>query len=246
MKYSLYSGKEPNLQKLVIVSAIMHFIFISIAAVPFRSGDREFRSYHVRLVAPLSPPKSRRGSPSVRPGKEEAVPAIKPRRKLPPKAVIKTPPKAAVKVSPKADVTLEPSDRVAREISRLRALSALSRKKSERGGDREIEVVRKEAPGVPAGAVGMPGEGSHMNSSSYYALITEKIWSQWLYPGAETTGLEAIISIKIDKEGTIVSQEMEKSSGNRLFDRSAVKALSLASPLPPPPVEMEIGVRFYL
>jgi TonB family protein len=55
-----------------------------------------------------------------------------------------------------------------------------------------------------------------------------------------------IISIKIDKEGYIVAQEIEKSSGNKLFDRSATKALSRSSPLPPPPVAMEIGVRFYL
>jgi TonB family protein len=55
-----------------------------------------------------------------------------------------------------------------------------------------------------------------------------------------------VISIKIDSQGKVVSQEIEKSSGNILFDRSAEKAISKASPLPPPPVEMEIGVRFYL
>jgi outer membrane biosynthesis protein TonB len=30
-----------------------------------------------------------------------------------------------------------------------------------------------------------------------------------------------------------------------LFDSSALKAISKASPLPPPHEEMEIGVRFY-
>ena len=58
-------------------------------------------------------------------------------------------------------------------------------------------------------------------------------------------GLEAIISVKILKDGTVIVQRVEKSSGNTLFDRSAIRALAKASPLPPPPYEMEIGVRFY-
>jgi TonB family protein len=36
-----------------------------------------------------------------------------------------------------------------------------------------------------------------------------------------------------------------KSSGNRLFDISTVKAVKKASPLPPPAVENEIEVRFH-
>ena len=52
-------------------------------------------------------------------------------------------------------------------------------------------------------------------------------------------------AIKILKDGTTIVQNIEKSSGNSLFDRSALKALAKASPLPPPPYEMEIGVRFY-
>ncbi len=80
----------------------------------------------------------------------------------------------------------------------------------------------------------------------YYSAITKEIWSQWVYPpsiGKED--LEAVIAIKILKDGTTIVQKVEKSSGNSLFDRSALKALAKASPLPPPPYEMEIGVRFY-
>jgi len=38
---------------------------------------------------------------------------------------------------------------------------------------------------------------------------------------------------------------IEKPSGNVLFDRSALRAIAKASPVTPPPYEMEIGVRFY-
>jgi len=57
--------------------------------------------------------------------------------------------------------------------------------------------------------------------------------------------IEAIVSVRILKDGTALVQKVEKSSGNALFDRSALKALAKASPLAPPPYEMEIGVRFY-
>jgi TolA protein len=79
----------------------------------------------------------------------------------------------------------------------------------------------------------------------YYSRITREIWQQWVFPDTGQKDLEAIISIRILKDGTTIVQKIEKSSGNTLFDRSAIKALAKASPLPPPPSEMEIGVRFY-
>jgi colicin import membrane protein len=79
----------------------------------------------------------------------------------------------------------------------------------------------------------------------YYSKITKEIWQQWVFPDTGQKDLEAIISIRILKDGTTTVQKIEKSSGNTLFDRSAIKALAKANPLPPPPYEMEIGVRFY-
>jgi len=38
---------------------------------------------------------------------------------------------------------------------------------------------------------------------------------------------------------------VEKSSGDLFFDRSALKAVTKASPVSPPPYEMEIGIRFF-
>lgn len=79
----------------------------------------------------------------------------------------------------------------------------------------------------------------------YYSKIIREIWQQWVFPDTGQKDIEAIISIKIKRDGAITAQRIEKSSGNRLFDRSAIKALAKASPLSPPPYEMEIGVRFY-
>ncbi len=230
MKHSLNIGKEPSLQKIVIASVVLHLLFIALVVIPIKTKERDFRSYYVKLVGPIRTPSTGR-----------APLTKKKKRTIPQKRVIKTPPI-------KADMSLERVDKVAKEIERIRAISALSKRK--RGKEKEkakaIEVIRKGIYEDISRGSGIPGKGTHTDSDSYYALITQKIWSQWVYPDFESAGLEVIISIKIDKDGKVISQEIEKSSGDVLFDRSATKAISKASPLPPPLIEMEIGVRFYL
>lgn len=80
---------------------------------------------------------------------------------------------------------------------------------------------------------------------SYYSKITSEIWQEWIYPDLGEKNLVTIIFVKIMKDGTITVQGIEKSSGNILFDRSALKAIAKATPVSPPPYEMEIGIRFY-
>jgi colicin import membrane protein len=88
-----------------------------------------------------------------------------------------------------------------------------------------------------------PGKGNP--SDDYYTKITKEIWQQWVYPNVGKKDIEAVVSIKILRDGTAIVQKIEKSSGNSIFDKSALRALAKSSPLPPPPYEMEIGVRFY-
>lgn len=86
------------------------------------------------------------------------------------------------------------------------------------------------------------GKGTALDD--YYAKIRREIWQQWIFPSIDQKDLEAIISMKIMKDGSVIIQKIEKSSGNPIFDRSAIRALTKAGPLSPPPHEMEIGVRF--
>ena len=88
------------------------------------------------------------------------------------------------------------------------------------------------------------GKGS--SAEDYSSKIMNGIHQYWsLPPGAGKKGLETIVAIRILKDGTVIVQRIEKKSGNTLFDRSALQALAKANPLPPPPYEMEIGVKFY-
>ena len=244
MKQSLNIGKEPGFQKFIITSAVMHLLFITLVAVPIKTKDREYKSYFVNLVGPAEIRKAVKKSVTDKTGER----AIK----------IKPALKKRIKLKSKAHMSLEPAGRVTKEIQRLSAINAISKKKRQKekqtAEDREannaiaraIEGIKKKKLISVSRGVGIPSRVSSADAESYYALITEEIWSEWIPPDYGATGLEVIISIKINRDGKVISREIEKSSGNTFFDRSASKAISKASPLPPPPVEMEIGVRFYL
>jgi colicin import membrane protein len=116
------------------------------------------------------------------------------------------------------------------QIVRLRSIISLKAGGDTRGDDSKTDSI-------------FTGAGTIFDA--YYSKIRDEIWQQWVYPDTGQKDLEAVISIRIMKDGTVTVQKIEKSSGNPIFDRSAIKALTKASPLLPPPYEMEIGVRFY-
>ncbi len=251
MKPSLHIGKEPNFQKIIITSAVLHLFFITLATLPFKSKEREYKSYYVNIVSPVEVKKPRASSKSKKTGKTDSE-SIK----------VKTPIKRKAKPKPKprtkADMTLEPDKTVAQEIDRLRAISSLAKlkKKKEKGKSGKLDSIRKNIQGsvskdsvkqeTPLRAAGVPGIVNSTDTESYSALVFERIQREWIYPDFDISDLETIISFKITTDGNIVSQKFKKTSGNTIFDRSAMKAVFKASPLPAPPVEQEVEVRFHL
>ena len=249
MRPSLHIGKEPNFQKIIITSAVLHIFFITLATVPFKTKEREYKSYYVNIVTPAEVRKPRASLKTKKTGKAESE-SIK----------VKTPVKRKPKPKPrsKADMTLEPDKKVAQEIDRLRAISSLAKlkKKKEEGKSGKLDSIRQKIQGslskdsvtqeTPLRSAGVPGIVNSTDTESYSALVFEMIQREWIYPDFDIADLESIISFKITKEGKISSQKLIKSSGNTIFDRSAMKAVLKASPLPPPPVEQEVEVRFHL
>jgi colicin import membrane protein len=251
MKPSLHIGKEPNFQAIIITSAVLHLFFITLATVPFKTKEREYKSYYVNIVSPAEVQKPKASLKSKKTGKDESE-SIK----------IKTPIKRKTKPKPKAkskaDMTLEPDKKVAYEIERLRAISSLAKlkKKKKEGKSGKLDSIRKNIQGsvskdsstreTPVRTAGVPGIVNSTDTESYSALVFERIQREWIYPDFDIAKLETIISFKITKEGKVLSQKLKKSSGNAIFDRSAMKAVLKASPLPPPPVEQEVEVRFHL
>ncbi len=129
---------------------------------------------------------------------------------------------------------------------RLKALSQKLRKKQDNTG---------QAPkaGAAGPAASMTGKGKNINEiiAMYGNEVSKRIWRRWNLPTEliDSKGLEAIIEIEIADDGTIISHKFEKTSGNMLFDQSAMRAVKDATPVPalPPqlrPGPLVMGIRF--
>jgi colicin import membrane protein len=88
------------------------------------------------------------------------------------------------------------------------------------------------------------GGGGGGIETNYIMKISEEIRQHWAFPEIKGKNFEAIIAVTITKDGTIIMHNIEKSSGDSLFDGSALRAIKKASPVTPPPYEMNFGMRF--
>lgn len=133
---------------------------------------------------------------------------------------------------------LEAKKRIER-IVRLRGVIPL------RSGKGEGKTVSGTGPAVSGTGTGPAVSGRGSNIDDYGARVAEEIRRHWIFPETGDKGIEAIISVRIQKNGAVQILGIEKSSGNPLFDRSALRAITKASPVTRPLQEMEIGIRFY-
>ena len=229
--------RGPTLQKTTLVSFALHMTFLVIVIISYRQSNRLIIPpyYTVNLVSTeISPAKTEGPKMDViKPDKASELPAAKP--------VLEKQQKTEKKEKVKMDIKHQTSDTKTVE-NKIAALAA--KKKIERIARMRSVISLKAQTGNQRNTVAT-GQGTENSFSDYYARITQEIHQQWIWPEKGPRNIEAIITIRIFKDGTAKVQKIEKSSGNQLFDRSALKALAKASPLTPPPYEMEIGVRFY-
>lgn len=225
--------RGPTLQKATIISFTLHLTVFAIALIIMKqSGNVHLPSpYTVNLVSPgvLKDISRETGADT---GKVSTQLAAAP-------DVSKKAAKEAPKDKPKD--TAKEKEMVAKRISAIEA-----KKKVERRVRLRSVIALKAGPGKQGSKQQQSAShGKGALQDDYYTAITKEIWQQWVYPDVGKKDIEAVIAIRILRDGTAIIQRIEKSSGNALFDKSAMRALAKASPLTPPPDEMEIGVRFF-
>jgi len=107
--------------------------------------------------------------------------------------------------------------------------------------------------GGGGGGVGGTGYGltpEQARFGRYYMTVFNKIQSAWVLPNYyEQSSLMAIVEITVRADGRIVNIQFEKKSGNAEFDRSVMRAIQKANPLPPLPAGIKepvltLGIRF--
>ena len=69
----------------------------------------------------------------------------------------------------------------------------------------------------------------------FSTLINDKISENWHKPVGTPKGLFCVFAVDVLPDGEITAVNMDKSSGNLAFDRSAEVAIKKSSPLPLPP-----------
>jgi TonB family protein len=133
------------------------------------------------------------------------------------------------------------------------------KKQANEGAQKEVARIAREIREGKGGEIigefiggKLATKGISLGFQLYYAQIWEQLRGNWILPTfllKQASNLEAIIIIKIDRDGHMINCRFEKKSGDALFDHSVEEALKKADPLPPLPKDYswpnhEVGVRF--
>jgi len=103
------------------------------------------------------------------------------------------------------------------------------------------EIVEKELKKISThtntneGIIGdIIGEDIKDTIEKYKALAEIRIKANWRYP-VKQPNLSAEVLIIVDRKGNILDIKFNKSSGNKIFDNSVVRAIKETQKLDPPP-----------
>lgn len=249
--------REEAWYRMLIISFAIHILVLAAFSIPFKKSSKRFdalSSYSVNLVGELGG-----GGGSIGAGKgekgipEKPAPAAPARVKKP--APIKKPVKEEVSLSKKKVAAKEKTTK--EELSRLEERIRDMKKRADyldvsgakTAGAGSKGGMGSGAPGLPFGSEG-GGKPLDPATQKYILDIWDKVKSAWGVPGMTyKKDLETIVIIRIRKDGRIVDINVEKRSGNRIFDESILRVLRAVDPLPPIPASLntdsiELGFRF--
>jgi TonB family protein len=152
----------------------------------------------------------------------------------PPPVVPATPPAAAPRLPEPPPVT-PPPPALARPAPPAPAAAVAP------PGRPAVDPIRLGRPNAPSAATGSIAiDASDFPFTYYLRLIQSKIGERWTPPRAAAAGGErTIVLFEIQRDGQVREPTVERSSGNTLYDQSALRAVTEASPFPPLPPEFK-------
>ncbi len=155
--------------------------------------------------------------------------------------IVKTPPTPAKKTQKKKSVVYKKPKKKEAKKKIQKKPKTIVKKKEETPEASEEKVVKP----VPKGKVSV--DAAKFPFTYYLSIIQSKITENWVPPGEDTGEKEVMLYFRILKNGEITFPKIEKTSGSKVFDQSALRAVALATPLPPLPPEFDenfLGVHF--
>ncbi len=221
--------KGPGLYLTATVSLIAHLGFLSLAGLATRQRHFDVPAHYI--VTLVSPPEEELAveiSGGQTPMAKEAGGVSAPRTQGLVALANKPAPVKEAKAGDHARTMPEDGQYTADRIARMKAVKDIERR-------RTIDIGRQSRPPSGSPSNGIPDK--------YFLEVQAAIRLQWVYPGAGGKDIETVVSATIMKNGTIRIDGV-RPSGNPSYDESVMRALKKASPLPPPPYEREVELRF--
>jgi colicin import membrane protein len=222
--------RGPSIQKTAAVSVLLHLAVLVLSVVLINYSKNVFipSPYTVNLVS----------SSKGRSSGERVQKAEEPKSKAVEKAKSPEEIKEVTKTDKKAD-----DERLKNIMSELSAKNRLKLNSDLRKRMAAISVKGSSAKSVSKapGKSGSAGGGG----ASYNDIIAAQIGAQIIYPETGEGQLATHVLVRILKDGTIRIMNVEKKSGNILFDRAAINAINKANPVTPPPDEMEVVLQLH-
>lgn len=233
---TLNSGKEPGFSNMIFLSLVIHLAVITVVFVSIPTTSRRLTFgpvYSVQLVS------------------SEMVLAKNSESSL--MKEIEKVSEAAGSVIYKRQVTgLAPTPVKKEETNRLNIEKAVSAIKQKQVNEPVPSATAAAKPNPAGSAARTPQNEFNSWLKEYSAHTKLRITKNFNIPPAlaPKENLEAIIAIKILRDGTLDYTGFEKKSGNRYFDDAAVKAIKKSTPFPPFPEgiregSIEIGIIFH-
>jgi protein TonB len=111
-----------------------------------------------------------------------------------------------------------------------------------------------QLPSAPVGSTGLRGElsvdAANFEFTYYLLVIRNRIASVWAPPAGLVTGgrqIRAVVFFRVTRSGELSEIRLERASGVPFFDQSALRAVTVANPMPPLPFGFaapDLGVHF--
>jgi colicin import membrane protein len=232
------TSADPGMGISFAVSTVIH---LTVFLLLFWYGGlvkpmKVVETYYVDIVnLPVAAPQA--GSPTQKGNDGEATPPPKS-----PESPMSSPqpPDKSTKTAPKPNAPPKKED-----SSFADNLAKLKSKAESREQEAALERLRNKLTSPGSGRAGMPGAKGNEAGSDYTAYIQSRLKDAFRETiSYSSKNPEIVIRIFIDSDGKLSRKKVERSSPDRAFEISVIRAIELASEkfTPPPNRKMYEGV----